>query len=105
MGSGQPGVSGDAYRRLMALPNNDLVTYHDFQANDEPMPGAAARPTRHAGQCVQVARQLGKPLMVDESGHGRVRHRSGLAAETAVSRSAKLDAKLKAFYDAAARRT
>ncbi len=101
MGSGQPGVSGDAYQRLMALPNNDLVTYHDFQANDQPIPGAATpdRPDTLAS-AIQIAHQLGKPLVVDESGMAACGTDPAWQLETAASRSSKLDAKIKAFYNA-----
>jgi mannan endo-1,4-beta-mannosidase len=100
MGSGQPGVAGDAYRQLMALPNNDLVTYHDFQANDQPLPGAATpgRPDTLASARA-IASQLAKPLVVDESGMAACGTDPAWQVESAASRSAKFDAKLGAFFD------
>jgi hypothetical protein len=40
IGRGQPGTAGPSYERLHALPTIDMVTFHDYQAADAPMPGA-----------------------------------------------------------------
>ena len=84
----------------MALSNNDLVTYHDFQANDEPISGASTpgRPNTMAN-AQEVARQLAKPFVVDESGIAACGADPAWQTESAASRSAKLDAKLQAFFD------
>ena len=55
--------------RLMALPNNDLVTYHDFQADDEPTPGAASPGVPNTMASAQgAARQLARPFVVERAG-------------------------------------
>jgi hypothetical protein len=43
MGTGQPGVSGSNYQRLYSLPALDFMEFHDYNANDEAMPGAPAK--------------------------------------------------------------
>jgi hypothetical protein len=40
IGAGQPGVEGDNYRRLHALPDIDYAEYHDFNADDQLLSGA-----------------------------------------------------------------
>jgi hypothetical protein len=40
IGRGQPGTANANFERLHALPTIDLVTFHDYQADDVPLPGA-----------------------------------------------------------------
>jgi mannan endo-1,4-beta-mannosidase len=40
IGGGQPGTAGASFERLHALPTLDLVTYHDYLADEVPLPGA-----------------------------------------------------------------
>jgi hypothetical protein len=39
VGSGQPGVAGASYERLHSLDTVDFLEFHDYHANDEPLPG------------------------------------------------------------------
>jgi hypothetical protein len=40
IGGGQPGTASGSFERLHALPTLDLVTYHDYRADEIPLPGA-----------------------------------------------------------------
>jgi hypothetical protein len=40
IGGGQPGVDGPNLERLHRLPDIDFVEFHDYHAEDEPLPGA-----------------------------------------------------------------
>lgn len=40
IGRGQPGTAGASFERLHALSTVDFVTFHDYQADDVPLPGA-----------------------------------------------------------------
>ena len=40
IGTGQPGVCGSNYQRLYSIPTLDFMEFHDYNANDEAMPGA-----------------------------------------------------------------
>jgi hypothetical protein len=42
-GGAQPGVRGDSYEQLHSLETIDFAEFHDYGANDEPLPGPATR--------------------------------------------------------------
>ncbi|MBI2982470.1 MAG: metallophosphoesterase, partial [Deltaproteobacteria bacterium] len=43
MGTGQPGISGDDYEAIHALPNIDLLEVHDYNREEEALPGSPLR--------------------------------------------------------------
>jgi alpha-galactosidase len=89
MGTGQCGASFEEYAQLHALPDLDLCEYHDYDADDEPMPGDEWNGLhRRLSQCVG----LGKPLFVGEA---------GIPAEVGLHRRADLfDAKIERQFAA-----
>jgi len=61
IGTGQCGANAGQYAELLASPGVDVATYHDYGAEDDPLPtGLEERLGMAAG--------LGKPLLVEEAG-------------------------------------
>ncbi len=46
-GTGQPGTEGTDYRELHSIPSIDVVTAHDYNYPEEPLPGSLESPRSH----------------------------------------------------------
>jgi endo-1,4-beta-mannosidase len=60
-GVGEAGTAGDDYRRLHSLPNIDLLEFHDYHGETNPMPVELSNRIRDSNA-------LNKPLFVGEAG-------------------------------------
>jgi len=100
IGTGQPGTSGTAYERLHAVPTVDFLDYHDYGADDEPLPGGSGGRQNTLAYAFEVARRLQKPLVLGEAGMNTCAPLEGFQLETQEGRARKFDAKLAAFFAA-----
>ena len=117
IGGNQPGVDAAAFRRLYELDTLDVLEYHDYLADDEPLPGLPGLPTTGPADALDFARlvpsatdrlagvlnraaELGKPVIVAEAGMSTCLPLRGGTVETPRSRAERFDAKLTAFFAA-----
>lgn len=91
IGTGQCGASGDQYRQLHALPTIDLCEFHDYGAENSPIPG-----DRWNGLQVRLdqCRALDKPLIIGEAGL------TATGSGGLSGRAARYEAKLSAQFAA-----
>jgi mannan endo-1,4-beta-mannosidase len=64
IGGGQCGTSGPQYKDVHAIPDIDLCEYHDYTPN-QAIPGDQSN---GLGQRIQQCAELGKPLVIGETG-------------------------------------
>jgi mannan endo-1,4-beta-mannosidase len=64
IGSGQPGTAGDDYRKLHAIPEVDICSYHDYRPGSQYFPAMPSQLQERLSQC----NALNKPLFIGEVG-------------------------------------
>ncbi|ATL66980.1 beta-mannosidase [Nocardia terpenica] len=65
IGGSQCGTAGDSFAFVSASPQIDVLEYHDYNEDRDPLPGG---PTNGLARRLQQAARLGKPLLVAEIG-------------------------------------
>ncbi|GAB0105779.1 hypothetical protein JMUB6875_47610 [Nocardia sp. JMUB6875] len=65
VGGSQCGTARDAFGFVSSSPNIDVVEYHDYSEDADPLPGG---PNNGLARRLQQAREIGKPLLVGEIG-------------------------------------
>jgi mannan endo-1,4-beta-mannosidase len=109
IGGAQPGVAGSNYARLLGLDTIDIAEFHDYLADDAPLPGAAypgdplgvlATASGGLGQAMRSAAEAQKPIVVSEAGMTTCLSINGSTVQTPDSRASRFAAKLGAFFGA-----
>ena len=88
MGGGQCGSQGNDYQLLGSIKTIDVLEYHDYGHETQAMPANLARD-------ISVARTLGKPIFVGESGI-----KASSVGGTLAGRAAAFQAKCVAMFKA-----
>ncbi|UGT41070.1 beta-mannosidase [Nocardia yamanashiensis] len=65
VGGSQCGIARDAFRYVSESAGIDVVEYHDYSEDGNPLPGG---PNNGLARRITLARQIGKPLLVAELG-------------------------------------
>jgi endo-1,4-beta-mannosidase len=94
MGGGQPGAQGSDYRWIHSIPSIDLLEYHDYGSETEPLPSDGWNRLKER---LDDAVALNKPLFIGEAGI-----KSNCSDPDCFSpdqRAALFDAKMRAAFD------
>ncbi|QLY34447.1 beta-mannosidase [Nocardia huaxiensis] len=65
VGGSQCGIARDAFRYVSESPGIDVVEFHDYSEDGNPLPGG---PNNGLARRIALAKEIGKPLLVAELG-------------------------------------